>query len=277
LFLYLKLVYLDKVQIRGELVRKRIPTITSWTSSALRARVKVERDIGGFGKGKVIQYIPDSHQPPPPQLPPPRELPQGQEVERVTTALRKMTTSIMEFSEVMAGVGPNTSVADIIKNVFSNLSATANLTPSPNPTPPESLLRDDDIYNQPSFLDAVADLEAAFFATLKNMTTADIPAPTFNLLTPTSRDATLEEARRNATPPETTPPLPEPTSEPRAATLSASPTTPPPQTTEGNTTPAALSPIATLLEHIIGDIADGSPQSLPEPEHKTPEQIEFDR
>ncbi|XP_019190232.1 PREDICTED: platelet glycoprotein Ib alpha chain-like [Ipomoea nil] len=174
-----------------------------------------------------------------------------------------MTTSIMEFGEVMADVGANTSVVEIIKNVFSNLSATANLTPSPNPTPPENLLRDDDIYNQPSFLDVVAELEAAFLATLKNMTTADIPAPTFNLLTPTSHDATPEEAPRNATPPETTPPPPEPTSEPRAATLSASPTTPPPQTTKGNTAAAALTPIATLLENIIDDIADGSPQSLP--------------
>ncbi|XP_019155212.1 PREDICTED: mucin-7-like [Ipomoea nil] len=251
------------LMVRGEIVRKRIPTITSWTSSDLRARVKVERDIGGFGKGKVVEYIPDAHQPPPPQLSPPRELPQGQEVEKVTTALKKMTTSIMEFGEVMADVGANTSVVEIIKNVFSNLSATANLTPSPNPTPPENLLRDDDIYNQPSFLDVVAELEAAFLATLKNMTTADIPAPTFNLLTPTSHDATPEEAPRNATPPETTPPPPEPTSEPRAATLSASPTTPPPQTTKGNTAAAALTPIATLLENIIDDIADGSPQSLP--------------
>ncbi|XP_019190233.1 PREDICTED: uncharacterized protein LOC109184663 [Ipomoea nil] len=59
------------LMVRGEIVRKRIPTITSWTSSDLRARVKVERDIGGFGKGKVVEYIPDAHQPPPPQLSPP--------------------------------------------------------------------------------------------------------------------------------------------------------------------------------------------------------------
>jgi len=112
---------------------------------------------------------------------------ESEAVQRVTESLKKMSSSIAEFGEVMAGIRTNNSAAQIIKNTFVNFSHTVNPTLSPNPSPPvptESLLKDDDVFNEPSFLEAVAELEAAFYATVRNIS-PEIHAPSFQLLTPT--------------------------------------------------------------------------------------------
>ncbi|MEQ5265937.1 hypothetical protein, partial [Escherichia coli] len=49
---------------------------------------------------------------------------ESEAVQMVTESLKKMSSSIAEFGEVMAGIGTNNSAAEIIKNTFVNFSHT---------------------------------------------------------------------------------------------------------------------------------------------------------
>ncbi|XP_031124233.1 uncharacterized protein LOC116026948 [Ipomoea triloba] len=229
---FLMLSYLDRVQIRGLVLTQNPPTIREWTTKDIKATLAMHRKPGKYGRGKVIDRRPMpeeevTHKPI-----------ESETVQRVTDSLKKMTSSIAEFGEVMAGIGTNNSAAEIIKNTFVNFSHTVNPTPSPNPTPPvppESLLKDDDVFNEPSFLEAVAELEAAFYATMRNIS-PEINAPSFQLLTPTPSPPHFENPQAATT-------SPAETTAPAAASHAAAPATTAPPHAAATTTksPAATS------------------------------------
>nr|GLL29931.1 uncharacterized protein LOC109153584 [Ipomoea trifida] len=128
----------------------------------------------------------------------------GESLKKVTSVLRKMADTVVEFGEVMAEIGNSRTGGGIIKRTFENIAEMINGVSSSQPPQQEGLLDDDDIFNQPSFLDAVSALEQAFLQTRKNYaaqpeqpTTSQsqhhIQTPTFDLGVPSPQPAAMEQ------------------------------------------------------------------------------------
>nr|GMD22213.1 platelet glycoprotein Ib alpha chain-like [Ipomoea batatas] len=125
-------------------------------------------------------------------------------LKKVTSVLRKMADTVVEFGEVMAEIGNSRTGGGIIKRTFENIAKMINGVSSSQPPQQQSLLDDDDIFNQPSFLDAVSALEQAFLQTRKNYaaqpeqpTTSQSPhhiqTPSFDLGVPSPQPAAMEQ------------------------------------------------------------------------------------
>jgi len=230
----------------------------------------MHRKTGKYGRGKVIDRRPIleeevTHKPI-----------ESEAVQRVTDSLKKMSSSIAEFGEVMAGIGTNNSAAEIIKNTFVNFSHTVNPTPSPNlspPVPPESLLKDDDVFNEPSFLEAVTELEAAFYATVRNIS-PEIHTPSFQLLTPTpSPPHSMDQQPATTSAPAPAPAPAETTATPAAA----APATTAPTTTATAATATATAATATTSPRRRsqrGKSAQPTMEQTPPPTTQTEQQRE---
>nr|GMD79480.1 uncharacterized protein LOC109153584 [Ipomoea batatas] len=125
-------------------------------------------------------------------------------LKKVTSVLRKMADTVVEFGEVMAEIGNSKTGGGIIKRTFENIAEMINGVSSSQPPQQQGLLDDDDIFNQPSFLDAVSALEQAFLQTRKNYaaqpeqpTTSQsqhhIQTPSFDLGVPSPQPAAMEQ------------------------------------------------------------------------------------
>nr|GMC75099.1 platelet glycoprotein Ib alpha chain-like [Ipomoea batatas] len=125
-------------------------------------------------------------------------------LKKVTSVLRKMGDTVVEFAEVMAEIGNTRTGGGIIKRTFENIAEMINGVSSSQPPQQQGLLDDDDIFNQPSFLDAVSALEQAFLQTRKNYaaqpaqpTTSQsqqhIQTPSFDLGVPSPQPAAMEQ------------------------------------------------------------------------------------
>nr|GMD00033.1 platelet glycoprotein Ib alpha chain-like [Ipomoea batatas] len=109
---------------------------------------------------------------------------------KTTSVRREMADTIVEFDEIMAEIGNTRDEGEIIKTTFGNIAEMINVVSSSQHAPEESLLDDDDIFNQPSFLEAVSALEQAFLQTTKNYPTQpprshspqQILTPSFDLI-----------------------------------------------------------------------------------------------
>nr|GMC73412.1 platelet glycoprotein Ib alpha chain-like [Ipomoea batatas] len=115
-----------------------------------------------------------------------------------------MADTVVEFGEVMAEIGNSKTGGGIIKRTFENIAEMINGVSSSQPPQQQGLLDDDDIFNQPSFLDAVSALEQAFLQTRKNYaaqpeqpTTSQsqhhIQTPSFDLGVPSPQPAAMEQ------------------------------------------------------------------------------------
>nr|GMD94950.1 platelet glycoprotein Ib alpha chain-like [Ipomoea batatas] len=115
-----------------------------------------------------------------------------------------MADTVVEFDEVMAEIGNSRTGGGIIKRTFENIAEMINGVSSSQPPQQQGLLDDDDIFNQPSFLDAVSALEQAFLQTRKNYaaqpeqpTTSQsqhhIQTPSFDLGVPSPQPAATEQ------------------------------------------------------------------------------------
>nr|GLL16609.1 uncharacterized protein LOC109179062 [Ipomoea trifida] len=197
--------YLDRLEFKGNKIQRISPAVTSWTEEKVRERIKSEVKSGQFGRGKVIprfereeervhERIDENVQ---------AEL-SGESLKKVTSVLRKMADTVVEFGEVMAEIGNSRTGGGIIKRTFENIAEMINGVSSSQPPQQEGLLDDDDIFNQPSFLDAVSALEQAFLQTRKNYaaqpeqpTTSQsqhhIQTPTFDLGVPSPQPAAMEQ------------------------------------------------------------------------------------
>lgn len=101
---------------------------------------------------------------------------------------------IVKFGKAMAEVGSKNMGKDIIKKTFSKMSDMLNVAPTSQPAETSTLLDDDPIFNDESFLAAVSALEKAFIVTTnpaehpKEVELDGLPSsPRWNLLTPTPR------------------------------------------------------------------------------------------
>ncbi|XP_031131949.1 uncharacterized protein LOC116033338 [Ipomoea triloba] len=167
--LFLMLTYLDRLEFKGKKIQRIAPAITSWTEEKVKERIKSEVLSGQFGRGKVIprferkeervhERIDENVQ---------AEL-SDESLKKVTSVLRKMADTVVEFAEVMAEIGNTRTGGGIIKRTFENIAEMINGVSCSKPPQQQGLLDDDDIFNQPSFLDAVSALEQAFLQTRKN-------------------------------------------------------------------------------------------------------------
>nr|GMC59969.1 uncharacterized protein LOC109179062 [Ipomoea batatas] len=202
---FIQLTYLDRLEFKGNKIQRISPAVTSWTEEKVRERIKSEVKSGQFGRGKVIprfereeervhERIDENVQ---------AEL-SDESLKKVTSVLRKMADTVVEFGEVMAEIGNNKTGGGIIKRTFENIAEMINGVSSSQPPQQQGLLDDDDIFNQPSFLDAVSALEQAFLQTRKNYaaqpeqpTTSQsqhhIQTPSFDLGVPSPQPAAMEQ------------------------------------------------------------------------------------
>nr|GMD87287.1 uncharacterized protein LOC109179062 [Ipomoea batatas] len=200
-----QLTYLDRLEFKGNKIQRIAPAVTSWTEEKVRERIKSEVKSGQFGRGKVIprfereeervhERIDENVQ---------AEL-SDESLKKVTSVLRKMADTVVEFGEVMAEIGNSRTGGGIIKRTFENIAEMINGVSSSQPPQQQGLLDDDDIFNQPSFLDAVSALEQAFLQTRKNYaaqpeqpTTSQsqhhIQTPSFDLGVPSPQPAAMEQ------------------------------------------------------------------------------------
>nr|GMD53108.1 uncharacterized protein LOC109179062 [Ipomoea batatas] len=200
-----QLTYIDRLDFKGNKIQRISPAVTSWTEEKVRERIKSEVKSGQFGRGKVIprfereeervhERIDENVQ---------AEL-SDESLKKVTSVLRKMADTVVEFGEVMAEIGNSRTGGGIIKRTFENIVEMINGVSSSQPPQQQGLLDDDDIFNQPSFLDAVSALEQAFLQTRKNYaaqpeqpTTSQsqhhIQTPSFDLGVPSPQPAAMEQ------------------------------------------------------------------------------------
>nr|GMC48075.1 uncharacterized protein LOC109179062 [Ipomoea batatas] len=200
-----QLTYLDRLEFKGKKIQRIAPAITSWTEEKVKERIKSEVLSGQFGRGKVIprferkeervhERIDENVQ---------AEL-SDESLKKVTSVLRKMADAVVEFAEVIAEIGNTRTGGGIIKKTFENIAEMINGVSSSQPPQQQGLLDDDDIFNQPSFLDAVSALEQAFLQTRKNYaaqpeqpTTSQsqhhIQTPSFDLGVPSPQPAAMEQ------------------------------------------------------------------------------------
>nr|GLL21385.1 uncharacterized protein LOC109179062 [Ipomoea trifida] len=199
------LTYLDRLEFKGKKIQRIAPAITSWTEEKVKEIIKSEVLSGQFGRGKIIprferkeervhERIDENVQ---------AEL-SDESLKKVTSVLRKMADTVVEFAKVMAEIGNTRTGGGIIKRTFENIAEMINGVSSSQPPQQQGLLDDDDIFNQPSFLDAVGALEQAFLQTRKNCaaqpeqpTTSQsqhhIQTPSFDLGVPSPQPAAMEQ------------------------------------------------------------------------------------
>nr|GMD35977.1 uncharacterized protein LOC109179062 [Ipomoea batatas] len=195
----------EQQKTKGNKIQRISPAVTSWTEEKVRERIKSEVKSGQFGRGKVIprfereeervhERIDENVQ---------AEL-SDEALKKVTSVLRKMADTVVEFGEVMAEIGNSRTGGGIIKRTFENIAEMINGVSSSQPPQQQGLLDDDDIFNQPSFLDAVSALEQAFLQTRKNYaaqpeqpTTSQsqhhIQTPSFDLGVPSPQPVAMEQ------------------------------------------------------------------------------------
>nr|GMD95860.1 uncharacterized protein LOC109179062 [Ipomoea batatas] len=195
----------EQQKTKGNKIQRIAPAVTSWTEEKVKERIKSEVKSGQFGRGKVIprfereeervhERIDENVQ---------AEL-SDESLKKVTSVLRKMADTVVEFGEVMAEIGNSRTGGGIIKRTFENIAEMINGVSSSQPPQQQGLLDDDDIFNQPSFLDAVSALEQAFLQTRKNYaaqpeqpTTSQsqhhIQTPSFDLGVPSPQPAAMEQ------------------------------------------------------------------------------------
>nr|GMD03584.1 putative E3 ubiquitin-protein ligase XBAT31 [Ipomoea batatas] len=87
------------------------------------------------------------------------------DVEKISTEMMILATAIVKFGKAMAEVGSKNTGKDIIKKTFSKMSDMLNVAPTSQPAETSTLLDDDPIFNDESFLAAVSALEKAFIVT----------------------------------------------------------------------------------------------------------------
>nr|GMD40891.1 uncharacterized protein LOC109153584 [Ipomoea batatas] len=195
----------EQQKTKGNKIQRISPAVTSWTEEKVREIIKSEVKSGQFGRGKVIprfereeervhERIDENVQ---------AEL-SDESLKKVTSVLRKMADTVVKFGEVMAEIGNSRTGGGIIKRTFENIAEMINGVSSSQPPQQQGLLDDDDIFNQPSFLDAVSALEQAFLQTRKNYaaqpeqpTTSQsqhhIQTPSFDLGVPSPQPAAMEQ------------------------------------------------------------------------------------
>nr|GMC79936.1 uncharacterized protein LOC109191246 [Ipomoea batatas] len=94
------LTYLDRFEFKGRKRERIAPAITTLTVEAVKKRIKLEIFSGQFGRGK-----------------------------NVTSVLRKMADTMVEFAEVMAEIGNTRTGGGIIKKTFENIAGMINVVP----------------------------------------------------------------------------------------------------------------------------------------------------
>nr|GMC47929.1 WD repeat-containing protein 55 [Ipomoea batatas] len=87
----LVLTYLDRFRFKGRKIERIAPAITTLTVEAVKKRIKSEIFSRQFGRGKAV-----------------------------TSVLRKMDDTVVEFAEVMAEIGNTRTRGGIIKKTFEN-------------------------------------------------------------------------------------------------------------------------------------------------------------
>nr|GMC82456.1 putative retrotransposon polyprotein [Ipomoea batatas] len=122
-----ELTYLDRLEFKGNKIQRIAPAVTSWTEERVKERIKSEVKSGQFGRGKVIprfereeervhERIDENVQ---------AEL-SDESLKKVTSVLRKMADTVVEFGEVMAEIGNSRTGGGIIKRTFENIAEMIN-------------------------------------------------------------------------------------------------------------------------------------------------------
>nr|GMD95445.1 uncharacterized protein LOC109172327 [Ipomoea batatas] len=116
------------------------------------------------------------------------------DVEKISTEMKILAAAIVKFGKAMAEVGSKNTGKDIIKKTFNKMSDMLNVASTSQPAETSTLLDDDPIFNDESFLAAVSALEKAFIVTTnlaehpKEAELDGLPSSlSWNLLTPTPR------------------------------------------------------------------------------------------
>nr|GMD77169.1 uncharacterized protein LOC109179062 [Ipomoea batatas] len=195
----------EQQKTKGNKIERISPAVTSWTEEKVRERIKSEVKSGQFGRGKVIPRFEREEERVHERIDENVQAQLSDEaLKKVTSVLRKMADTVVEFGEVMAEIGNSRTGGGIIKRTFENIAEMINGVSSSQPPQQQGLLDDDDIFNQPSFLDAVSALEQAFLQTRKNYaaqpeqpTTSQsqhhIKTPSFDLGVPSPQPAAMEQ------------------------------------------------------------------------------------
>nr|GMC46654.1 uncharacterized protein LOC109179062 [Ipomoea batatas] len=200
-----QLTYLDRLEFKGKKIQRIAPAITSWTEEKVKERIKSEVLSGQFGRGKVIPRFERKEERVHERIDENVQAELSDVTPRICQPYNpKMADIVVEFAEVMAEIGNTRTGGGIIKRTFENIAEMINGVSSSQPPQQQGLLDDDDIFNQPSFLDAVSALEQAFLQTRKNYapqpaqpTTSQsqqhIQTSSFDLGVPSPQPAAMEQ------------------------------------------------------------------------------------
>nr|GMC80127.1 uncharacterized protein LOC109179062 [Ipomoea batatas] len=116
-------------EFKGKKIQRTAPARTAWTEEKVKERIKSEILSGQFGRGKVIprferkeeqvhEKIDENVQ---------DEL-SDESLKKVTSVLRKMADTVVEFAEVMAEIGNTRTGGGIIKKTFENIAEMINVS-----------------------------------------------------------------------------------------------------------------------------------------------------
>nr|GLL29472.1 uncharacterized protein LOC109172327 [Ipomoea trifida] len=171
---------LVRLQFKGQHIERKYPAISAWTVDMVQKRFADEKRSGAFGGGKVLDRVRkpvvDVEN---------NETIRGKEkesngvevqvlvgdkaamsdVEKISTEMKILAAAIVKFGKAMTEVGSKNTGKDIIKKTFSKMSDMLNIASTSQPAETSTLLDDDPIFNDESFLAAVSALEKAFIIT----------------------------------------------------------------------------------------------------------------
>nr|GMD10748.1 probable glutamyl endopeptidase, chloroplastic isoform X1 [Ipomoea batatas] len=169
-----------RLQFKGQQIERKFPAISAWTVDMVQKRFVDEKRSGAFGRGKVLDKVRkpvvDVEN---------NETIRGKEkesdgvevqilvgdkaamsdVEKISTEMMILAAAIVKFGKAMVEVGSKNTGKDIIKKTFSKMSDMLNVAPTSQPAETSTLLDDDPIFNDESFLAVVSALEKAFIVT----------------------------------------------------------------------------------------------------------------
>ncbi|GFQ01367.1 hypothetical protein PHJA_002280600 [Phtheirospermum japonicum] len=192
LLVMFQLSYLDRVQFKGRHVDRTLSMLSCWNSQAIRERVRDELRAGGFGKGLVLKRIRRAQEEHGEQsiikIGDVQNISIGTiknakvSVHKLSSTFNNIASSLLEIGDVMLEIGLDqpTQTTETLRKTFNTLSQMFNnalhTQTQQIPTSVNPIYMDDDIFNDPAFLDVVTRLELAFAAANKSF-----DAPSFSL------------------------------------------------------------------------------------------------
>nr|GMD95748.1 uncharacterized protein LOC109168056 [Ipomoea batatas] len=172
---------LNWLQFKGQQIERKFPAISAWTVDMVQKRFASEKRSGAFGRGKVLDRV---------------RKPVADVENNETIGGKEKESDGVEVQLNLGKLWLKLGAKTLGKTLSRKLSARSDMLIASTSQPAETstLLDDDPIFNDKSFLATVSALEKAFIVTTnpaehpKEVELDGLPSsPSWNLLTPTLR------------------------------------------------------------------------------------------